>query len=211
MALHYEILDDVRRGMLPLLFRLKKKFYLAGGTGLALQIGHRESVDFDFFSRDPFAPDMLAREVTGLLSPHPIQITQEEPGTLSFIASGDIRFSFFAYPYPLVRPLISEPFLSVASEEDIAAMKLHAVVGRASMKDYIDLYYILRERPLAQLFAVAREKSPSIDPIAIAKGLVYFDDVPQEPLRFRPGFEVDFETVKDFLRGRVKEYFATGK
>ena len=74
------------------------------------------------------------------------------------------------------------------------------------MKDYVDLYYLLREKPLAQILALAREKSPRIDPIAIAKGLVYFEDVQAEPLRFRPGFEVDFETVKDLLRTRVKEY-----
>ena len=76
MALHYEILDDTRRTLLPRLIPLKTRFYLAGGTGLALQIGHRESVDFDFFSRDEFAPDALARDVAQMLLPQTIEITQ---------------------------------------------------------------------------------------------------------------------------------------
>ncbi|MCK9351228.1 MAG: nucleotidyl transferase AbiEii/AbiGii toxin family protein [Candidatus Paceibacterota bacterium] len=203
--MHYEILDEQRRNILPLLAPLKNDFYLAGGTALALQLGHRDSVDFDFFSEKPLDTQKLFETLRGMFAGHELVKIQEEMDTLSVVVDERIKLSFFSYSYPMLSDLINEEYFRLADIKDIACMKLSAVTGRASNKDYIDLYYILQTLPLSHLLILAGQKFDSLDTNLILKSLIYFEDVNYEPILFKEGKEVSFEVVKTFLENEVKK------
>ena len=128
----YDILDQRRQQILPLLKVFQGRFYLAGGTALALQIGHRDSID-------------------------------------------------------------------------IACMKLSAITGRATQKDYVDLYFLLQDHSLPELLLLAARKFPDLDTNLILKSLVYFDDVLEEPIMFKGDSKIAWTEVQFFLRREVRK------
>lgn len=207
--MHYDILDESRRALLPLLAVLKGRFYLAGGTALALQIGHRDSIDFDFFRGQSIDTVALFDELMQFLPGHTILKTQEEKDTLSLVVDDSIRLSFMTYAYPLLEPLVQEEYLALASIPDIACMKLSAITGRAVEKDYVDLYFILKRVPLRELLAYSTRKHPSLDTNLVLKSLVYFEDVVREPIRFTAGNSIAFEDLQKELRDAVREASAS--
>jgi len=204
----YNILNKKRKDILPLFEKLKGNFYLAGGTALALQIGHRDSIDFDFFSEKSFDTKSLFEKVKLIFESHTIKKVQDEKNTLTIIVDGDIKISFFAYQYPLLRPLVSEKYLNLASIEDIACMKLSAITSRSIMKDYVDLYFILQKKKLSGLLKLAKNKFPSLDTNLILKGLVYFDDIIKSPIMFKNNQKVSLEEIRFFFQKIVKEFMA---
>jgi hypothetical protein len=144
VRLHREALGRSQRSLLPRLAPLARQqgFYLAGGTALALQLGHRRSVDFDWFREDPIGdPLRLAADLraAGLR----FETDRVEKGTLHGRASG-VRVSFLEYGYPLLKPLREVEGLRLAALEDIAAMKLAAVAQRGSKKDFVDVFALGR-------------------------------------------------------------------
>ncbi|MBI2070355.1 MAG: nucleotidyl transferase AbiEii/AbiGii toxin family protein [Elusimicrobia bacterium] len=160
-----------------------KKFYLAGGTALALQFGHRVSMDLDFFSPDyPLDPSHLEALKTGLRKIGRFAIRKEEEGTLHVVIL-ETAVSFLRYPYPALKPLLSWEGLAVASYEDIALMKIGAIIGRGAKKDFIDLYTISQKIPLTDLLKLSEQKfKHSADfYLQAAKALVYFDDAESDP------------------------------
>ncbi|MFA5831241.1 MAG: nucleotidyl transferase AbiEii/AbiGii toxin family protein [Candidatus Paceibacterota bacterium] len=203
--MHYEILDEQRRNILPLFRSFKNDFYLAGGTALALQIGHRDSIDFDFFSETPINTQKLFEKVREVFKEHAIVKTQEEANTLSVVIDEYIKISFFSYSYLLLDETINEENFRLASVKDIACMKLSAITGRASNKDYIDLYYILQTIPLSHLLILAQQKFDSLDQNLLLKSIIYFEDITVDPILFKEGKEVSFEKVKDFLEKEVNK------
>jgi len=200
----YDILDVRRKEILPLLANFKLDFYLAGGTGLALQFGHRDSIDFDFFTEQAIDTVVLYEKIISVFADHRVEKIQEEKNTLSVFIDGSIKVSFFTYRYPLLEPCLDEPFFSIASMADIGCMKLSAIVSRSTNKDYIDLYYILKKISLADLLIMAEEKMPDLDTNLVLKSLVYFEDIVEEPIRFKGAFEVTLKRVEQFLIERVK-------
>ena len=163
------ILSRQRKNILPYLETFKNDFYLAGGTALALQIGHRESIDFDFFSEKKFNNNKLFEQIKNNLSAYQVKKVQDEKDTLTVILDNQSKISFFFYPYPLLEPLITEKYLNLASIRDIACMKLSAIVNRSVQKDYVDLYFILQQYPLSELLQSARKKFPEIETNLIIK------------------------------------------
>jgi len=204
MNIHYEILDTERRALLPALAGVRGHgFYLAGGTALALQLGHRDSIDFDFFCADPFDTTDLLRILESLLVSHTLTRTQEERNTLGILIDDGVRMSFMTYPYPLVAPYVETEYFPLASMADIGCMKLGAIVSRATYKDYVDLYHILHHIPLATLLGYLSTKLPNLDPMLAQKSLVYFDDLIDEGIQ-HVGTPVLRETIEDGLRIAVK-------
>ena len=199
----YNILDQKRLKILPYLKTFKKDFYIAGGTSLALQIGHRDSIDFDFFSSKDLDTKKLFDELNEAFLEFEVLKIQEEKNTLTVIADGNIKLSFFTYKYKLLNELLNEENLKLASVEDIGCMKFSAVTGRATNKDYIDLYYILQNIKLEDLLKKASEKFPNLDRNLILKSLIYFDDIDIEPIIFKNDNYVDFKDVKKFLEEEV--------
>lgn len=202
--LHFEILDPKRQELLPSLKIFKEDFYLAGGTALAVQLAHRDSIDFDFFSQKSFNPDDLYKTIEATLKHYQLKKIQEDKDTLSILVDETIKISFFAYPYPLIEELIQSEHITLASILDIACMKLSAITGRATAKDYVDLYYIMHKYPLKQLLTSAGKKYPTLDQNLILKSLVYFEDIEEEPLLFKAGKEISLGRIKQFLQQEVK-------
>lgn len=117
------------------------KTYLAGGSGLALYLGHRVSVDFDFFTPELFNQEILAQK----LSRHgKFAVTTISPDTLLGTFNGT-RFSIFRYQYPRLFKTTNCFDVEVADKRDIAAMKIAAVVNRGTKKDFIDLYFLSKD------------------------------------------------------------------
>lgn len=200
--MHYEALDEKRRALLPALGNFKKDFYLAGGTALALQIGHRVSVDFDFFTEKDFDTKELYEYVQKVFGE--AVRTQESSNTLAIIVQDNVRISFMKYRYTLLGACVETEHLRLASIIDIGCMKLSAIVSRAELKDYVDLFFILKNLSLAQLLVKLAEKTPSLDQNLALKALVSFDDVSIEPIDFIKGNEVTFGQIKTAIVKSVK-------
>lgn len=200
----YDILDAKRRLILPLLKSFKADFYLAGGTGLALQLGHRDSIDFDFFSPKPIDTIILFKEVKAVFTGHKIDKVQEEKDTLTVFIDENIKISFISYGYKLIGRTVNEEYFNIASVVDIACMKLSAIVSRATNKDYIDLYFIFQEYPLAEMLPQLSKKFPDLNINLALKSLVYFKDIKKEPIKFKHKKNIDFAAVKSFLEKTAK-------
>lgn len=206
---HWEALTLATRqafqvaGTLPFIHR----YYLAGGTGLALQLGHRFSVDLDFFSP---APDAVGPDERSVMR------TAFGDPTLSISLDKDMTFvgtwhgvgvSFFRLA---LYPLVQQPFLlegvPLATIEEIGAMKLAAIMSRGSRKDYVDLYCILQQAPLERLFEVAAVKYAQVRTFAVSavRALAYFDDAEATPM---PQMieRVAWTTVRRFLERQALE------
>ncbi len=201
----YDILNQKRKDILPLLKNLKEDFYLAGGTALALQIGHRDSIDFDYFSEKDFDTKEFFERLQKIFKDFSVQKIQDEKNTLTIIVDKDIKLSFFSYKYPLLKEIIEEEYIRLASIEDIACMKLSAIVSRSTLKDYIDLYYVLKEYDLSDLLQKMQFKFPTIDTNLVIKSLVYFEDIIEEPIQFKNQNHVSLDEIKKFFTEIIKK------
>jgi hypothetical protein len=203
--IYYDILDEKRKEMLPSLVFLKNDFYLAGGTGLALQIGHRDSIDFDFFTGKDISIDFLYNGLKDVFAGKSIIKTQQDVDTLSVLIDGDIRMSFFKYDYELIGSLVRTEYFDIASLEDIGCMKCAAIISRSLSKDYVDLYFIIRIMGLDKLLNHCSEKFKDIDISLIMRSLVYFEDVVNEKINFKGGSDIEMKDVRAFLEEEVRK------
>jgi hypothetical protein len=176
------------RGSLELLAQLEslnspelEGWTLAGGTGLALRMGHRISEDFDFFRTDSFSPDRLHETLRRIDT---VGTLQEDDRTLTAIVSAT-KVSFFSVPDAFLYPGTPYHFFELADQRDIALMKLAAISGRGSRKDFIDLYVILQSGlSLEQCFQWLPLKygEGRINTYHVLKSLTYFEDAEREPM-----------------------------
>jgi hypothetical protein len=174
-------------------------FYLAGGTALALHLGHRASADLDFFSPDLDIPGVREALQDSLREFSP-DLADSSWGNLVFVAHG-VRVGYYGYGYPLVEDLSKADQVSLAGVTDIGLMKLDTLLSRASRKDFHDLYAICRRMPLrALLEAAPRKFSNARDFEAqVVKHLVYFQRAEQEaPVPLIE--EISWEDVKAYFR-----------
>ena len=163
---------------------LFRSAYLAGGTALALQFGHRESYDFDFFTPVKFDENIFVQRLAELFPS--FRLERKSWGTiLGYI--GDTRFSLFFYTYPLL--FESKEFMGVriADVRDIAAMKIAAVADRGTKRDFIDLYVMFVKNnilTLAEALELYDKKFGTLaqNKVHIMKSLVYFNDADDDEL-----------------------------
>ena len=176
-----DILPLPQRRLWDELAAVPKEFVLYGGTAIALHLGHRESVDFDFFGNKPLDPTLLVPAVPFLAD---AIVTQREPDTFSCIVDrgGEVKLSFFGLPNipRLLAPLVApDNNLKVASLLDLAGMKASVVQVRAEAKDYIDFYNILADGRIDLLHALAAAAAiygRPFNPQNTLKALSYFKD-----------------------------------
>jgi hypothetical protein len=180
------------------------RFYLAGGTALSLHLGHRRSVDLDFFSPTEDIPTIRAVLEESLAAFHPT-LADSAWGNLVYLAK-DVRVGFYGYGFPLVAPLIEIENLRLASVEDIALMKLDALLSRAARKDFYDLYFICQKISLRQLFDLAPQKYSNVRDFEVqtVKRLVYFENAEADvdPVMLQP---VSWLAVKAYFIQQAKE------
>jgi hypothetical protein len=179
---HLEVLSRTQRRVLRRLagFAGARGFYLGGGTALALQLGHRESRDFDWFSSQRVDPETLAPELSE--SAAAVKIRSFEHAALHASVSG-VLTSFLEYRYPLLRPLEDVPALQLrlAALEDLACMKLAAIAQRGSRRDFVDVYALDAELGLARMLELYRRKYGIRDVGHVVFALANFAVADKEP------------------------------
>ncbi len=185
--------------------KIAENFYLAGGTALALQIGHRQSIDLDWFSRQDFSGDNLKKTLSELGD---FEVVSEAPGTLHGLLD-NVRVSFFYYDYTQLFPFLAFGKINLADERDIAAMKFSAVSSRGGKKDFLDIYFLLQKYELAELFDFFERKYKNIkyNKLHILKSLTYFDEAEAEPMPIMLK-EIKWEAAKAELRKKVSEFLS---
>jgi hypothetical protein len=179
---------------------------LAGGTALALQLGHRISHDLDFFTLEDFNIDnaIAAIRKTGL----PYRITSEGDGTLNAEIDG-IKVSLLRFDHPFLETPLLVDGIPVAGTLDIAVMKVIAISQRGLKRDFVDLYFILREKPFHRIaeHMVQRFGPERVPPLHIGKSLVYFAEADGNPEpAYIKGKAVKWVEVKKFFQQHVKQF-----
>jgi hypothetical protein len=179
---HLEVLDEgTNRALRDLnAASLLRGFYLAGGTGLALTLGHRRSMDLDFFTQEPFDADRIIGKLRDFQS---LRVLEKDEGTLH-VNIGEAKISFLSYPYPLLFPCQSLEGVEVADPRDVACMKLSAIAGRGTRRDFIDFYAVVRVYGLPQILEWFEEKfrQVSLSRVHLLKSLTYFEDARHDPM-----------------------------
>ena len=208
MEAHFESLPETTKGTLERLRGAKflDQFYLAGGTGLALQIGHRISRDLDFFTEKNFMENIVMQELQKLGE---LAVEQRAPQTINGILNST-KISFLGYSYPLLKPLRNIAGVVVADIIDIACMKIEAVASRGTKRDFIDIYCMAQEglslKEILQYFEV-KYAALQYNMLHIRKSLVYFDDAENDPMpnMIKP---VEWPAVKKFFQKEARGVFS---
>lgn len=177
-----ELLELLTKLMLDGFFQ---KFILVVGTSLALQIGHRNSVDINLFGQQEINKDVFEDRLNNY------GITEISQSTKNILISSvnNIKVDFVNYNYPLLKPYKKIENVRLASLEDIAAMKLNAIMGKGSKKDFIDLYFLLKKFSMKEIFDFYTDKYTNGSKFLVLKSLVYFTDADGQP---QPKMYLDF-------------------
>ncbi len=158
-------------------------FILVGGTALALQIGHRNSVDIDMFGNSEINPDIFIDELKKFGE---VKLIQKSKHIL-IVSVDNIKVDFVNHIYPFLEKQIIIDGIRMASKKDISAMKLSAISGRGSRKDFIDLYFLLNEFSLNDMIKFYDSKYEEGSYFLVLKSLTHFDDadIQQSPIIFK--------------------------
>lgn len=169
-------------------------FNLVGGTSLALQLGHRISVDIDMFGN----ADINEIEFVSQLSKFGnVTIIKKSKSIIIFSING-IKVDFVSYNYPLLEDLIVFDNIRLVSDKDVAAMKLNAIAGRGSRKDFIDLYFLMKIYTLREMLSFYNQKYSDGSEFMVIKSLSYFDDAEKEEMPIMLLIE-SWETMKNSI------------
>lgn len=178
-----------------------KDAYLAGGTALALHLGHRLSYDLDFFTAKRFSSQILLKKLNR------IKAYRHERTAWGTILGrlGSVKFSFFYYQYPLLKKPVRFGEINAASIEDVAAMKIAAISERGTKRDFIDLYFILQQFTLDDVLVFYERKYHKLSSnlMHIKKSLVYFTDAEGDKMP-KMLKTVSWPAVKKFFEHKVK-------
>lgn len=206
--MHRKCLPDRGWKVLRALKGLLKRYdaVLGGGTALALHLGHRVSADLDFFTPEEFSVESI---ISGIRTKK-LSFKMLSEGEGYFIADVDgIKVSVFKYEYPFIEKTSLYEGVPIAGVLDIASMKLIAISQRGTKRDFIDLYFILKETPFHKIAGhmVNRFGKERFNPVHIGKSLVYFSDAESNPEpAYIKGKAVDWEKVKDFFKRHLKQF-----
>jgi hypothetical protein len=204
---HSECLQPDAAHLLPVVASALQPYspVLAGGTALALHVGHRVSVDFDFFTGNEFDPAavVLATQATSV----EVRVLKLEPETAVMIVDR-VKVSLFQYPYPFAEPTERFSGATVAGMVDIAGMKLIAIMQRGARRDFVDLYAVLKTTPFRVIAhnAIQRFGPTLIEPVIIGKALAWFADADAQPDLAYLGKPVQWSVIKRFFRSSVPQF-----
>ena len=178
-----------------------KNFYLAGGTALAIQLGHRKSIDLDWFSQKEFDIDFLKKNLSSLGK---LKIESEDEKTLN-CQIDNVKMSFFVYSYKRLFPMINFMGVNLADERDIACMKIDTIASRGAKKDFIDLYFLLQKYDIRKLIDLFEKKYAGIEynKLHLLKSLTYFEDAESEPMP-KMLKNVSWKEIKNEIKRKVK-------
>lgn len=140
--MHSEILNDRQTELLPLMAQFRREYYLVGGTAIALYLGHRRSIDFDLFKPSAINHKRNLDKISATSFEH--IVTRRVVEQMNLIVN-DVKVTFFQYPFPVNPTVRFENYFRLPSLLQLAAMKAYALGRRSKWKDYVDLYFLLRD------------------------------------------------------------------
>lgn len=183
-----ELMELLKKIMSEKLF---SDFNLVGGTSLALQMGHRNSIDIDLFGNSEINPELFIEKLSEYGE---VKVAQSTKNIL-ITKINDVKVDFVNYKYPLLSECLFIEKIRMLSTKDIAAMKLNAIAGRGSKKDFIDLYFLLNEFSLEEILSFYEKKYHDGSVFMVQKSLTYFEDANSQ---LQPKMFLDFnwETCK---------------
>ncbi len=200
-------LQTVTSDTLELLMAISAKpemrgFRLVGGTALALQYGHRQSVNLDFFG----TPSVPQEDIIDLLSSLGLLAVHNRTDKILQVVLQGIKVDVIDYSrYKWIDTPIEESGIILASPKDIAAIKINAVVGRGCRKDFVDIYMLLQHYSLGDLLDFYAQKYPNYSVFRALLSLTYFDDAESQAMP-KMFISQTWEEIKTFISDKVREY-----
>jgi len=203
--MHLNILSDRQNELLSFISDFRRNYYLVGGTAIALHIGHRRSIDYDLFTAKTLNKSLIKRKIYEQKSGK--QLLFEDIDQMHFLLN-EVKITFFNYPYPIKHDEMVKRFISMPSLITLSAMKAFALGRRAKWKDYVDLYFILKDyysindisKEAKQIFGDLFSEKLFREQMSFHEDIDY-----SEPVEYLPGFEVPENTIKDFLINKSLE------
>ena len=202
--MHKEILSEKQKELLPLIRQFSREYYLAGGTAVALHIGHRRSIDFDLFKFSSLNHKKNIDRIAGLRLPY--EVTWRETGQMN-VTVGDVKITLLEYPFPVGGSGKFEDVIKVPELIDLAAMKAYALGRRSKWKDYVDLYFILKDYySISQISARASEIFEQLFSEKLFRTqLNYFKDIDYSEQVEYIGTPVPEDVIRTFLNEKSLE------
>lgn len=197
--MHQNILSDKQKELLPFIKKFKNNYYLVGGTAIALHIGHRKSIDFDLFTAKPLNKKKLNDEIQ--MSGAKVQPIFFDIDQQHFIIN-EVKCTFLYFPYPIEHHALFEDIIHIPSLLDLAARKVFALSRRSKWKDYVDMYFILKEYySLQQIVEKAKTYFPGqITEKLLRNQLAFFKDIDfSEEVNYVVNNAPSEKVVKEFL------------
>lgn len=164
------------------------QYYLAGGTALALQIGHRKSVDLDYFIASPIDTQQLKSQLEDIFESKTVQITFEQKNTLWCLIDG-VKVSFISRTDALLQPVSMDDRFRLTSIADITLMKLSAICSREEYKDYFDLACIAQQADVRNWLSYWDTVYPNVDPTSWLVALAAAHFIQAVPLDIFPPYD----------------------
>jgi hypothetical protein len=194
-----EIFSERQKELLPCIAQFKRSFYLVGGTAIALLLGHRRSIDFDLFSLVPLRKAAIKKKLWQL--PYKKALIFEDTDQLHLYIN-EVKITFFNYPYPVEHPVKLDKVISLPALLSLAAMKAFALGRRAKWKDYVDLYFLIKNHfsiweiamEAGKLFQAQFSEKLFREQLAFHKDIDY-----REEVEFMEGYQTGQEEIKAFL------------
>jgi len=203
--MHLNILSDKQNELLSFISGFRRNYYLVGGTAIALHIGHRRSIDYDLFTSKTLNKSLIKRKIFEQKSVK--QLLFEDIDQMHFLLN-EVKITFFNYPYPIKHDEMVKRFISMPSLITLSAMKAFALGRRAKWKDYVDLYFILKD--YYSIIDISKEAKQIFGELFSEKlfreQMSFHEDIDySEPVEYLPGFEVSENQIKDFLINKSLE------
>ncbi len=200
--LHYRTIDTKTLELLKKIQDLDvfKPLRLVGGTSLALQLGHRNSIDIDLFGKINLDKDLIIKELKKIGNVKTIHFTEN----INIFTVNKIKVDIVNYEYPWLENDIIEDDIKMAGLKDIAAMKLSAITGRGTMKDFIDIYFLLKHFSLKEVISFYEQKYNDGSVFLVLKSLAYFDDADEDvmPKMFDT---ISWHKVKETIKKNIRK------
>ena len=202
-----EVLSNEQKGLLPLMKKFKREFYLAGGTAIALQVGHRRSIDFDMFKLSDLNITALFKKIDATKIPYTVTRRVSEQINLNIQS---VMVTFFQCPFPIEAKNVFEQSFRLPDLLSLAAMKAYALGRRSKWKDYVDIYFLLRD---FFTFDQITQKADALfgqmfsDKLFRAHLSFHQDINYSEPVEYMPGFAIPNQEIKNFLTDKSLQEF----
>jgi len=196
--MYQAILSKKQQELLPLIKVFSSEFGLVGGTAIALQLGHRESIDFDLFKQGQFDILTIRKQITALF---PIaQVRVENPDEYT-VKVNDVQMTFYNYPFCISYSVQFESTIKIPDLLTLAAMKAYALGKRAKWKDYVDLYFISQYHTFGEIVNMSQSIfGNEFSEKLFREQLSYYEDIDySEEIMYKTGYEIDDKDIKSRL------------